>query len=97
MENKMMTAIEAILEEAERMEGAYFFQAPKSAGERRSYERYHSHDEVAWSENGHDYTARYEVKCSCSNVYARGYYTKDGKPTTLTAIRNSYKRLGKQE
>lgn len=33
------------------------------------------------------------MSCSCRKVYATGYYTKDGKKTTLTAIKNSYKRL----
>lgn len=90
---KTLGQISEIINEAERMSKAYFFRAPSSAGARRSYEKYHSHEEVTWTEGGHEYTARYEVSCSCANVYAKGYYTKDGKPTTLTAIRNSYKRM----
>lgn len=89
----IITAISAIINEAEKMKNAYFFAPPSSAGGRRSYERYHSHDTIAWEEGGHTYTAAYTVECSCNNVYARGTYTRDGKPTTLTAIRNSYKRL----
>lgn len=89
----MLHDIEAIIREAESMKGAYYFRPPQSAGARRSYEKYHSHDEVAWSEGGHDYTARFDVTCSCRNVYAKGTYTKDGKPTNLTAIKNSYKRM----
>lgn len=85
--------IKQIIDEAEKMRGAYYFQPPKGAGARRSYEKYHSHDEVAWNEGGHNYTARFEVTCSCQNVYARGIYTRDGETTTLTAIRNSYKRM----
>ena len=83
----------AIIEEADKMKSAYFFQPPTSAYARRSYERYHSHDVVSWTEGGHEYTAAYNVKCSCRNVYARGEYTKDGKKTTLTAIKNSLNRM----
>ena len=85
--------IRDIIEEADKMKNAYFFKPPCNAGSRRSYERYHSHDMVKWTESGHEYTAEFIVDCSCSNVYARGNYTKDGKKTTITAIRNSYKRL----
>lgn len=85
--------IKAIIDEAETMKGAYFFQPPKNASGRRSYEKKHSHDEVHWTEGGHEYTAAYTVTCSCSNVYASGSYTKDDKRTTLTAIRNSYNRM----
>lgn len=89
----VVTAVQAIVDEADRMRGSYFFNPPTAAGMRRSYERQHSHKEVSWEENGHSYTAAFEVSCSCRNVYARGIYTRDGKPTTLTAIRNSLKRM----
>ena len=92
MEN-IIAKIAAIINEAETMKHAYFFKSPTSAGGRRSYEKYHSHDTVEWEDGGHTYSARYTVSCSCANVYARGEYTRDGKPTTLTAIKNSYNRL----
>ena len=88
-----ISAIAAIIAEADRMRNAYFFQPPMNAAGRRSYEKYHSHDLVEWEEGGHSYSAQYTVDCSCKNVYASGQYTKDGKKTTLTAIRNSLKRL----
>ena len=93
MTESLKNAIYDIIREAEAMKNAYFFKAPGSKSLRRSYERYHSRDMVKWTENGHEYTAKFIVECSCSNVYARGEYTKDGKKTTLTAIKNSYKRL----
>lgn len=92
----MLEKILAIINEAEKMRNAYFFKPPMSAGMRRSYEKKHSHNEITWNEDNHVYTARYEVRCTCNNVYAKGYYTKDGKETTLTAIRNSYKRLNEK-
>lgn len=93
MTESLKNAIGDIIREAEAMKNAWFFTPPCHAGSRRSYERYHSHDMVTWTENGHEYTAKFTVNCSCNNVYAYGEYTKDGKKTTLTAIRNSYKRL----
>lgn len=95
MEARMETinAVKAIVMEAEAMRGAYFFRSPSSAGSRRSYEKYHSHGRVEWVEAGHEYTAEFVVSCSCANVYAYGIYTRDGNKTTLTAIRNSLKRM----
>ena len=93
MDEKIIAAIRDIIDEAEAMKSAYFFAPISHAGARRSYEKRHSHDEVCWTEGGHEYTASYTVSCSCRNVYANGEYTKDGKHTNLTAIRNSYKRM----
>lgn len=89
----LINNIEAIVTEAENMRNAYFFTSPKSASSRRWYEKEHSHEEITWEENGHSYTAEYRVSCSCANVYARGIYSRDGEKTTLTAIKNSLKRL----
>lgn len=91
----MINQIRAIVDEAENMRNAYFFKSPGHASSRRWYEKQHSHDEITWTENGHVFTASFTVSCSCSNVYARGEYTRDGKKTTLTAIKNSLKRLEK--
>ena len=96
MDKKLFQTISEIIEEAERMKGAYFFTPPCNASGRRSYEKHHSHGPVEWDEGGHHYTAEYSVNCSCRNVYASGNYTKDGNKTTLTAIRNSFKRLQKE-
>lgn len=93
MEKQTLEAIKAIIAEAEAMRGAYFFQSPGTAGMRRWYEKQHSHALVEWSEGGNDYTARFDVSCSCRNVYAQGEYTRNGKKTTLTAVRNSYLRM----
>ena len=91
--NNIISAIGAIIDEATEMKNAYFFTPPVNAGGRRYYEKQHSHNQVEWTEGGHTYTAEYIVSCSCANVYAYGKYTKDGNKTTLTAIKNSYKRL----
>ena len=93
----MLYAIKEILDEAETMKNAYFFTPPGNASGRRYYERQHSHGRIEWEEGGHKYSAEYIVECSCRNVYARGCYTKDGNKTTLTAIRNSFKRMGGEQ
>ncbi len=90
---EIVAAIRTVVDAAETMRNAYFFTPPGSAGGRRSYERYHSAPRVDWNEGGHEYSAEYTVTCSCANVYAFGTYTRDGKKTTLTAIRNSLRRL----
>lgn len=93
MTTTTIAAIAAIIDLAETMKKAYFFAAPGNARARRAYEDAHSIGKVEWDEGGRHYTAEYITTCSCSNVYAKGSYTRDGKPTTLTAIRNSYRRL----
>ena len=89
----MINSIESIVNEAEAMKTSYFFHPPVHASERRSYEKKHTHPKIEWDEGGHHYTAEYTVTCSCKNVYAFGEYTRDGKKTTLTAVKNSLKRL----
>lgn len=88
-----IATIAAIIDMAEAMKNAYFFAPPIKARDRRAYEDAHSIPTVEWDEGGRHYTAEYTTTCSCSNVYAKGTYTRDGKPTTLTAIRNSYRRM----
>lgn len=91
--DSMIPQIESVITLARSMKNAYFFKPSKNAGCRRAYERDHSRDLVMWKDGKTSYSAAYETICSVNNVYARGYYTKDGKPTTLTAISNSYNRL----
>lgn len=86
-------ALRAIITEAETMRGAYFFTPPASAGGRRTYERQHTHPRVTWTEGGRTYTAEYSTRATCRAVYAVGTYTRDGQRTTLTAIRNSLRRM----
>lgn len=89
----IIAAIETIIDEAARMKNAYFWTPPGSAAGRRWYEEKHTCPPVEWSEGGHTYSAAYDVRCTCRNIYARGEYTRDGKKTTLTAIKNSLARL----
>lgn len=89
----IILAIESIIKEAETMKNCYFWKSPSTASARRAYEKKHSHDMITWTEGTDTYTACYIVSCSCANIYANGEYTKNGKKTTLTAIKNSLKRM----
>ena len=92
--NKEIVAkIEAIVNEAESMKNSYFWNSPSTASARRSYEKKHTHDEITWMDGKDIYTAEFVVTCSCKNIYAQSRYTKNGNKTTLTAIKNSLKRL----
>ena len=91
--NEKLAIIGRIIETAEKFRNAYFWSPPNTAAGRRQMERYNNIDRVEWSEGDHNYTAEYTVNVTCSNVYAYGTYTRDGRRTTLTAIRNSYNRM----
>ena len=93
IDKKIISQINDIISTAEEMRGAYFFTSPSSASSRRWYEKKHSCDRVEWDEGGNHYSAEFITICSCKNVYAYGKYFKNGNKTTLTAIRNSKKRL----
>lgn len=92
---QVIKRIESLIETAEKFKGAYFFTPPCNAAQRRKYEDQNSIPKFQWVEDGHTYTAKFKVDCSCKNVYAKGFYTKDDKVTNLTAIKNSLKRLKK--
>ena len=85
--------IRALIAVAEHYRYAYYMTPSSSAAGRRWEEKRGTVPEFTWTEGGHEYTACYKVTCSCASVYAKGYYTRDGKKTNLTAIKNSLARL----
>ena len=91
--NTTIKAVSEIVATADDCKRSYFWAPGGNAAARRANERRRNKPEIAWSEGGHDYTARFDYRESCHNVYASGHYTKDGAKTTLTAIRNSLKRM----
>ena len=93
MNYELINKLEGLIATAHRFKSAYYWTAPATASERRSYEKRNSIPKFQWEEGGHEYTAAFTVNCSCRNVYAYGTYTKDGVKTTLTAVKNSLKRL----
>lgn len=82
-----------IISTAEKFKASYFWHSPHNASGRRYMEAMNTYEKITWQEGGHEYSAAFNVTCSSTNVYASGSYTKDGVKTTLTSIRNSYKRL----
>ena len=96
LENLIAT-LEHLITTAEKFKSAYFWNSPCTAHERRAYEEYYSIPEFEWDENGNHFTAELSISCSCKNVYAKGIYTRNGDKTTLTAIKNSLKRLKASE
>lgn len=88
-----MNAVYDILRQAGKFVNVYWWRPVKNAKARRAMEENESRPLVEWDEGGHHYTARYDVICTCGHIEAKGWYTKDGKKTNITAIRNSIKRI----
>ena len=88
-----VAAVAAIVSEAEICKNAYFWSPGGSASTRRWNESRHCQPRVEWTEGGHTYAAAYHYRETCSCVYASGEYYRDGVKTTLTAVRNSLKRM----
>lgn len=84
---EILSICSAIIATAEKFKNAYFFNSPKNASGRRSYEKLYSIPETAFEYNGDTYTVEYNVTCSCNNVYAKGYYTRNGEKITLRTIK----------
>lgn len=89
----IINRLEHLISVADKMKNSYFWSAPATAWERRDYEKRNSVPAFRWEENGHTWAAAFNVRCSTSNIYAKGEYYRDGKKTTITAIRNSLQRM----
>ena len=89
--------IRALIAVADHYRYAFYMTPSGSAAGRRLEEKRGTVPEFAWTEGGHKFTACYKVTCSCAHVYASGYYTRDGKKTNLTAVKNSLKRFEQEE
>lgn len=90
---KTVADVKDIFAQAEKFRNVYFWKPEASEGIRRSMERRESRPTVEWDEGGHHYTAQFDVTWTCSHTEAKARYTKDGKKTTVVAIRNSLKRM----
>lgn len=93
IDKETLTTLGEIIDTAKRFRNSYFWSPPSNARGRRRMASKNSYPKIEWIENGNTYTAEYTVSCSCRYVYAYGRYTKNGKITNLTAIKNSHKRL----
>lgn len=88
-----VAAVAEIIAQAETCKSAYFWTPAGTAASRRWHEEQHNRDRVEWTEGGHTYAAAYHYRESCHHCYASGEYCRDGSVTTLTAIRNSLRRM----
>ena len=92
--SEIITKLEKLFNIAEKYKNSYTWNSDNGNMKQREWkEKQDSIDVFEWYESGDKYTAEYTVKISRYNVYAYGTYTKNGMKTTLTAIKNSYKRL----
>lgn len=91
--SETIALLKDLVEIADHYRNAFYMTPSCSAAVRRYEEKKATVPEFSWTEGGHKYTACYKVTCSCAHVYAKGYYTRDGKKTNLAAIKNSLKRL----
>lgn len=84
---EILSTCSAIIATAEKFKKCLLFSSPKNATGRRSYEKLYSIPETEFVYGGDKYTVEYNVTCSCSNVYAKGYYTRNGEKITLRTIK----------
>lgn len=84
---EVLSICSAIIATAEKFKNAYFFSSPKNATGRRLYEKLYSIPETTFEYDGNTYTVEYNVTCTCNNVYAKGYYTRNGEKVTLRTIK----------
>lgn len=89
----IINELKEIINTAEICKSAYFWRNNGNSSCRAYAERKYNRPEITWTEGGDTYTAEYSFRQSREHTYAKGIYTKNGKTTTLTAIRNSYNRL----
>ncbi len=92
-DRETLSKIDNILRTHAQMRNSYFWNPPSVASMRREFERRFSHPEIAWTENGHRYTAETVCTCSVNNIYYKGIFTRDGKKTRVDVIQRSYERM----
>ena len=91
--NETVAQLERLISVADKYAHCWFWKPACNAAGRRQEERNNTVDYFTWEDDGHVYSGEFDVTCSCKNIYAKGRYTKDGKKTTLLAVKNSYKRI----
>jgi len=91
--NTTIEHISRVIATAERCKNAYHWTPSQSAGGRRSNEARNTIAPVTIAA-GHDtWVIGFDYRETCRNVYASGHYYRNGKKTTLTAVKNLLKRM----
>ena len=89
--------IRTLISVAEHYRNAIFMPAPRTMNEVIQEEICGTVPYFSWFDGNTKFTACYIVKCKENHIFAKGFYTRDGKKTNLTAIKNSLKRLEAEE
>lgn len=89
----IVSYLEMIVDTATKFKNAYFWHGRGNSSQRQSYDEYYSIPEKTFVYNGIEYSVEYRVTSTRNNVYANGIYKRDGKKTTLTAIKNVMKKM----
>ena len=89
--------IRALLSVANHYRNAIYMPAPQTMNEVIKEEIRGTVPCFTWWDGNTKFTACYIVKCKDRHIFAKGYYTRDGKKTNITAIKNSLKRLEAEE
>ena len=89
--------IRALIAVAEHYRNAFYMPVPLTMNEVIKEEIRGTVPYFTWWDGNTKFTACYIVKCKENHIFAKGYYTRDGKKTNLKAIKNSLKRLEKEQ
>lgn len=89
----VVAAVEQIEKLAYKYRNSWFWSENGNSSSRSWKESQDRVDCIDWIEGGHAYSASWHVSISRRNVYVHAIYLRDGKKTTLTAIRNSAARI----
>ena len=89
--------IRALIRVAEFYRNAFYMPMPLTFNDCIKTEIHGNVPFFSWIDGNTKFTACYIVKCKENHIFAKGYYTRDGKKTNLTAIKNSLKRLEQEE
>lgn len=93
VDDTTLAQIKEIIDIAMIYRDSYLHSPPCDEYERKRMAAEDSKPLVCWQEGGDTYTAKYTVRASAYNYYAKGEYTKNGKTTNLKAVKNSYQWL----
>ena len=89
--------IRALIAVAEHYRNAFYMPVPLTVNECIQEEIHGTVPYFYWFDGNTKFTACYIVKCKENHIFAKGFYTRNGKKTNLTAIKNSLKRLEAEE
>ena len=90
---KVIATVGQIEKLAYKYRNSWFWTKNGNSSSRSWQESRDRVDCIEWSEGYHTYSASWNVSISRRNVYVHAVYFRDGKKTTLTAIRNSAARI----